>query len=339
MLTCPTEWVRSAAAWALGKLGDAHAADALAAAIPGNHPNFQCRAAHALLELGDARGIDPSIDAMKQMTGFVPGVSASGFVRAPQLSSLSAAEQMVLCLNDPNNDKEYFLRALATQGDPRAVPPLFAILEDPAQQSSNRAYAALAIGGIGYQPATGRLATLASDEPDSVVRTAMAIALQELGDKRAVDMLLALAQDANNMGRGSAIDMLASLNDPRVAQVCTNLLKDGDPLIRALAARNLARLQDPQAARALVQILAVDRDTQAHQVVIAAMGALKDRQFIVSLQAQLPKAGIDERIAILRALGAIGDPDTAGSLMTYLQDNNPQVRYAAQAALQKINKP
>ena len=226
----PTEWVRSAAAWALGKLGDVRAADALAAAIPGNHPNFQVRAAHALLELGDSRGIDPSIESMKQATDYVPSLGASGFVRAPQLHSLSAAEQMLSYMNDPtHNDKEYFLRALATQGDPRAVQSLFALLEDPRQWSAFRADAALAIGGIGWQPADARLAELAQDEPDSAVRTAMAIALQELGDPRAADMLIALAQDETNAGRGSALDALATLKDARVAQACKDLLQDDDP--------------------------------------------------------------------------------------------------------------
>ena len=337
-LKCPTEWVRSAAAWALGKLGDTHATDALAAAIPGNHPNFQVRAAHALLELGDPRGIDPSIDSMKQTTvDYLPGLGAGGFVRAPQLHSLNAAEQMVSYINDHAHfDKEYFLRALGTQGDPRAVQPLFALLEDPAQPSNFRADAALAIGGIGWLSATARLADLAIDEPDSAVRTAMALALQGLGDPHAGDMLLALAQDETNLGRGSAIDALASLKDPRVAPLCKALLGDGDPLIRALAARNLAQLKDPQAAKALVSVLAEDRDTQAHQVVISAMGALKDRQFVVFLKMFLPKASSDERIAILRALGDIADPATAATVTPYTQDVNPLVRYAAHAALKKI---
>ena len=149
-------------------------------------------------------------------------------------------------------------------------------------------------------------------------------------------MLLALAQDETNMGRGSAIDALSPIKDPRVAQVCTTLLKDDDPLIRALAARNLAQRNDPRAAKALVEVLADYQDVQAHLVVINAMGATKDAQFILFMKVLLPKAGLDECIAILRALGDIGDPATIATITPYQKDNCPQVRYAAKDALGKF---
>ena len=85
-------------------------------------------------------------------------------------------------------------------------------------------------------------------------------------------------------------------------------------------------------------VLADDRDVQAHLVIIGAMGALKDRQFVVFLKMLLPKAGCEERAAILRALGDIGDPATSNTLSAYAQDATPQVRYAARAAIKKITE-
>jgi len=218
-LNSPTEWVRSAAAWALGKLGDPRAADPLAASIPGNHPNYQVRAAHALLELGDPRGIDPSIDAIRQMTDNVSALRRQRICACPtaSLTQCFRANGQIY-QRSCAYDKEYFLRALANSRRPASCTiPFRPCLENPTQVSRpTRADAALAIGGIGYQPSVDRLADLATDEPDSAVRTAMALAAARDGRHSCQTPCSSRWRKTRpTWVAAHAIDAFATYNDPK----------------------------------------------------------------------------------------------------------------------------
>jgi len=146
--------VRWRAAEALGKIGEP-AVEPLIAAHKAGDSDVRWQAARALAMTGDARALEPLIDALKE--GPSPEVA----------------------------------EALGKIGDARAVEPLIAPLKDG--DSDVRAEAAEALGKIGDARAVEPLIAAHKDAQEddySVLRSLAAEALAKIGDARAVPTLV-----------------------------------------------------------------------------------------------------------------------------------------------------
>ena len=146
--------VRSAAAAALGRIGDRRAVDQLIAALADQDDEVTNAATTALGRIGDVRAVDPLVGIL--------GDSADGVgrrsVRAQAADSLGRI------------------------GDPRAVEPLIAALGD--NDLRVREHAAEALGRIGDGRALEPL-TAALREGDWNMREVAAAALEQLNDRTA----------------------------------------------------------------------------------------------------------------------------------------------------------
>ncbi len=171
-------------------------------------------------------------------------------------------------------------------GDKKAAGALIAILEGKQAGEELRKSVAEALGKIGDTGAVEPLLNVACGDDDYAVRCLSVIALGELGDRRAVDGLLALLSDR------------------------------GSPLVRTrgLAAQALGKMGDQRAVEALIAAVLDPRESEwVKDNVVWALGQIGDvvaagplLGYLKSLQSCWAGDGEDSVKAVIQALDKIG---------------------------------
>lgn len=263
---------------------------------------------------------------------------ADAAVQALGVLGEHAIPALVAALNDDNQRvREHLAGALSHTHSVRVVGPLLAQLQKEVAEyspSDERAVGAALIGL--HCPESADLLAYALDEPNAVVRSYVACALAELGDKRAVEPLLALLQEKDAHIRARAASGLGKLGDPRAVE----------PLIRALSApedRPPQRAVDtpasgkPDLKRALEQMESLHNpEQQARQQAAEALGELGDARAVEPLIQALSHHNEWLRWHAVSALGKIGDQQAIAPLAQALADPSDMVRQDAAYALGKL---
>lgn len=200
--------------------------------------------------------------------------------------------------------------ALGNIGDPTAVEPLIAVLNDTwseYQGTHDAAVNALAkIGAPAVEPLTAALRTAkrtdnAWADPDLNLRAGTSRALGEIGDPRAIDVLIRTLPDNIPAVRQNAARALGNIGGGAVDRLI-ELLKSSEAIMRWGAASGLGESGDPRAVQPLVDAIG---DT--HELV---------------------------RIEIISSLGQLGDRHAVEPLKKALKD--PRFKRVAASALKKI---
>jgi hydroxyacylglutathione hydrolase len=395
--------VRAAAARALGALGDTKAFDPLIHALTSDQsPVVHSAAAMALGALGDSGAVQPLVhaltndptcgitDAAVQMMGPRGDGRLDSLLHAlasaPDPCVRSSASQALGSLRDPRAlgpllrvlkdhpdpaTRRVVADALGTLGDPRAVDNLLDTLKD--ESFLLRYASAQTLGLLRDEMAIGSLLRALDDEPVPWVRSAIALALGNLGDIRAVGPLLdALARDTDrffvpsaaaialgvlgdaraveplldalNARSGdwihfAAVQALGTLGDLRaVAPLLCVLANHAEPATRMEACRALARLGDKRAVDPLVRTLAQDSDDLVRASAARALGSLRAVDPLVHALINATNAAI--RVEAARALGVLGDVRAVDPLLRALvNDSNDIVRSVVAWALSRFYPP
>jgi len=129
-------------------------------------------------------------------------------------------------------------------------------------------------------------------DSDKRVRRQAAAALEVLGDKRAVEPLIALfAHDASPEVRGNAARALGRLGDERAFDLVARAIDDPDHDVRVIAVFALARLDIRRAAEPLRRALRHD-DIVAPPAAQAALRDIMDPQSLSALVQQIEEEDI-----------------------------------------------
>lgn len=136
-------------------------------------------AATALGALADPTAVQPLIDVLRNEDGYYHSVvRAAAASSLAQIKSARAIDALIEALRDPIAEASAeAVRALATLGDPRAVPPLIAVVQnaDGYFFSAVRLAAVLALTQLGGEPAAAALREVAANSwEDPVIREAAA---------------------------------------------------------------------------------------------------------------------------------------------------------------------
>ena len=182
-----------------------------------------------------------------------------------------------------------------------AAPVIIHLLSD--KNSKIRKNAADALGAMREEKAVGPLTALLGD-PESKVRASAAEALGKIGETEALQALLQLLQNPNEPSRVrlEAVKALGELDDRRALPALTAALRDSDGPVRAEAIEALQSIG-------------------------------YERQAVPRLAALLKDEEADIRSAAAITLGLWGVDEVEGTLAALLDDENPQVRGNAVAAL------
>jgi HEAT repeat protein len=291
-------------------------------------------------------------------------------VRALVASALAEAatpdtvDPLVKLLEDPEVEVVRAAAAgLGRTGDPRASAPLFALLQrNPSMRQSvldsiGRSTSAPGIAKLidttdnvdlirslvstlkdMHDPRVADTFAKLENNPDPDIKQTSAQALAELGDARAVPVLLELAKSEDRNTALDALDALAMVPSPAVADALIPLLKD-NPGRKAGLLKAIGKSGSPSAGAVVMKELAGD-DVEAASF---ALGDLKYEPAYSKILASVKKpANVDfskpsvtteeivrNREIAIRTLGRYGKPQAAPALATIVEDATDSVKLRA----------
>ena len=322
LLTNEDRWVRLAAADTLpGVPMDRDLADPLLAALKGPDAEMQERAARILAWVPDAWARTVLKDAGKIAQG--PTLAAILWVLAYRQPSVAVDGLAELARS---KDPKIRAPAVVLMGKlkyPQWADALLAALKD--EDATVRGSAAAALGEIGDRRAVEPL--LAMLAADHAVFGQVAYSLGKLRDARAIDPLLAAVRSDDAEIRHPAMSALGEggFDDPRIVpMLIAAVTKDSSTWVRTDAIRLLtakAGKDSRQATDALLKALD-DPDVSVRSAAAEGLGELKDPRAVEPLLALLRRGapGMEESLGV--ALGRLKDPRAVEPLIRVRHDPN-----------------
>lgn len=231
-------------------------------------------AAIALGESGDARGVRPLIEALRDSDRAVQTAATSALTAIGE----PAVVDLASCLRDPDlSVQEAAASVLSCIADERVIESLISALVN--EDWVVRMHAARAIGRMANSQALDTLILLLQDKVPAV-RDETMIALKAIGEQAVIPLLTAL-KDKNWRTRLKATEALGVLGSKTGVQPLLDIIKhDPDTAVRQDAIRALGDIGDPAAMEPLLQEL----DTPRHQLqAIEALGKIGDRRTVPTL--------------------------------------------------------
>jgi HEAT repeat protein len=337
--------IRREAAIALGELGDVRAVEPLIAALVEGYAKVRVRAAEVLGQLGDARAVAPLSESLSDedagvrgqaavaLRKFLPSAEVSELARQGELRAhravlrskfadwqerIAAAEALrqhgdpqavesflfvwlypygtVTDIRGQNLLKDATREALVELGE-AAVEPLIAVLNEQGCYTSVLSYYSLA------EPlALGK---------GSHLRALAAEALGKLGDRRAVEPLIAALRDSSLGLRCEAARALGELGDARAVAPLMESLESVFGEDRGAAAAALGKIGEA-AVEPLIALLRDARDgpiTKALDIRASAAHAL----------ALAGDPGVEALVAVYKTRDLIGDDDIGSCVLDALR--------------------
>jgi len=361
--------VRRAAAYGLGKLGDARAVEPLVKTLEKAKEKFEIEAVvWALGEIGDPRSIAPIVEAlspeepsvsfhsMRSIVSFRDARIADVLLKKMQydngglnfniVSMLVQMEEHRLVeplldhlVNGPSRKRWRAANALGRLGDPRAVEPLIATLDDESE--STREAAAEALGELGDSRAVEPMIEfLANEKEDDVIENA-AEALALLGDERAIEALKLLTDHDGGQVREAVAKAITDIqlganralrtgSEEQAIRIAEEALKNGGEAAARAAARVLGRITSERATEALV-LSAKDPRAPVRSEVIGALAWIESDRAADGLAQSLADEDANNRWEAARSLAIREDPRAVEPLVAFTQSGTYiQKRYAAE---------
>ncbi len=338
-------FVKSAAVKALGEIGDSENIALLIPMLKDKEVFVRFFAVEALGQLNSggqetlkllmAAGQDP--DPMVR----VAAVKAIDEMGSPADGNLAVTPFLAAFEADVEPTVRLFaLAGEARRGAPEAFQKMLSMSQglDPSNAPG-------AISALGRSKQSAALAPLSKilENTEATQRMYAAAALGDLGLTEASTPLLPLLQDADPSVRGAAAVALGKLGQPEAIPLLLKVRSDVDPTVRVSVAEGLLRLGQnayPDLEEALKQ--------EDYGVRHAAVGALRKGSVTLAnrqrafgiLEKQLQDTAPRVRIAVVRAMGEIGEADVAlPRLRVALQDEDMAVRaYVAGSIGRLLNK-
>ncbi len=346
--------VRQMAAFALGLIGNSAARSGLMAALKDADAMVQGRAAEALGNIGareDAGAIAAMTDAHIKAGAFTgimaddlrhpitPAAEAArlGLYALVRLNDFAAVASTVLDgSGQPVSNWWPVAYAIQRPGDPRAAPPLLALLNTPGRFTA--AFAARGLGVIKAHAAVGPLRQIVDQRRAHPAVVIEAIrALSAIGDSATVPLLERIALDAKAELplRLEAMNGFAVLATREKVDLLLDLISDPTPGIRGAAMRTLARL-DPETFMGALSGLDVDRDWTVRAAQAAALGTIPAELSQPRLTQMLKDR--DQRVipAVIAALIMTKASGADRILIEHLKADDYAVRAAAAAGLAEL---
>ena len=200
------------------------------------------------------------------------------------------------------------IEALADRGDKAVLPAMLRLAKEGDAAVRPAAIQALSKFGEGTQ-APALLEWAAGG--DAPIARAAASTLATLADQGVDRVLLAAIEGGEGKRRAVAIELLGQR---RTAAATPGLLKaatDPDETVRRAAVKSLADTAGPQDVSLLVALVLEAKNPGDRAAAQSSLGSLcarlRDREAVArQLAAELPRAGVEARAALLQSLGQIG---------------------------------
>jgi HEAT repeat protein len=190
-------------------------------------------------------------------------------------------------------------------GDPVAVPYLIPLMND--EDIFVRGDAVQALGRIGNEEAVKALIDVYFGE-DQIIGAKIEDVLAEVNNPEAFPLLIELVKKQSNpfIIRSCAAHGLGNIGDPRAIPVLVEALNDENPFVRSQVAEALGNIRDASAIPVLIRILK-DEDSKVREMAAGALGKIGDESAAPALIGTLNDDDMNVRCAAAAALGNMGE--------------------------------
>jgi hypothetical protein len=207
-LTARAAWRRGRAAALLGSAAGAEHVSSLAALLADRAPAVRSAAARALGTIGDPAGVRPLLAALSGRTALPSGVVGMALL---DLGTAALPDLREALLHGSEPARALAAELVGLHGDLASSPVLIETVRDHDQPPAVRLAAAVALGRIGSPRATDALCRVLAADPWPPLQHAAAEALGRIGDPTALAALAAgLASPAEQVVTACA-EALAAL--------------------------------------------------------------------------------------------------------------------------------
>jgi HEAT repeat protein len=318
--------VRAFSIWALGEIQDPRAIEPLCSSLLDNEEKIRDHSFEALRKFREPASRRTMVNTL--IKGAKIKSSASGTLW--KLISLEGKEVILRTMEDPEGDKAKTLRNYID------------LMEANIQNVSDTGTKAL----LDYPDRAMVISELSSYiSTQTGTPTPSILLLGRLKDQRALPVLLdALNKRKDSYDRATVIKAIDELGDKEAVEPLLQILVDDKEYsgIRIAAARALGKFGDARAVEPLLQILKDERENkEVRRDAAFALGTFRDKRAVEPLINILKSRDEDIwlRVAAASSLGNIGDKRAMEPLQDALKDPSDYIRNAAQTALQKIRSP
>ncbi len=199
-------------------------------------PEVQIRGAKGLGRLGDPRAVGPLLEALGDSEYGVGSAVREALVRFGPLAVGPAIHEL-----QQRDSRVLVAEVLGQSDDPRVLKPLlYALRRDDNEEVRSRA--ALGLGHLGDRAAVEPLIAALDDSAPGVSSSA-AQALGKLGDPAAVEPLIERLADEYAVNRLYAAEALGKLGDPRAVEPLRASLDDENEHVRIAAETALGQIK------------------------------------------------------------------------------------------------
>jgi HEAT repeat protein len=198
-----------------------------------------------------------------------------------------------------------------------------------------RELAADLLGQFGSTGVVEPLIKAAKLDSDPGVTAAIAEALGNVGDSRAVDVLLDLFDAPDAAIRRSVVRALIRIADEREVEGLTKYLSHADQKVRVLAAHTLGQLHNPGATEELIKALD-DKAFAVREAAVKALGDIGDPRAVEALMHAASEPGRFPEVWVIEALGKMQRQESLKIIVKAMSRNDAEVREAAANALGKL---
>ncbi|WP_321428534.1 HEAT repeat domain-containing protein [uncultured Methanolobus sp.] len=331
-------YIRSAAADALGKVNDTEAIEVLIKVAEDEREFIPVResAQQALDNIGlNNSGIVYTSNIVEM--GFDFSSIADFFKSFVHINRNDNVSQWIEILEDKSQSEDKRGRAarkLGESGDSRAVKPFLKIMEDTGESAQMREYATVNLGKVGSKKHTNMLIGMLDEDP---LRAGAAIALGDLGDKKAVEPLMNILANESQPEymREHSAKSLGQIGDERAVELLIECLEKGPWQIQPESAWSLGEIGDKRAIEPLTNHLDDEHEftVKNSAVALQKLGVPVEEMLIENLDHR----DATVRINSIQALRSIEGADVYDIFLSIAQDRTEEdmVRRVAIGALGK----
>ncbi len=330
---------RTAAAWVLGKIGDASSVPFLVKVLRDPDREVRIAAVEALARLGKsqwqefAKGDSQNKDAIEQLACLLEDpnpyvrqlVAETLVILGESHAAWALSEIMIFGSTAAKNAAAEVMSALMpSQTEWASLPMLF------CGEKGDRLSAVKALEGT-HDPSLNFPLRCLLGDPNASVRVAAAKSLANRGEEKWGQWITGDPEDFVRLGESRDRDALAPL---------IRTLGSADEAVRRTAKDALIRFTSPEAVEMLVQVL-ISHPWEIRVPIAEILGERRDQRAVDPLIQAFSdyRSSGKVRIAAARALGTIGDPRAVEPLTESLKDLEAEVRPVVLETLARLGRP